>query len=207
MTPTVSPHYGFMPNVVYTFFAIHTTHLCPVPSSLFQLCTDGIMNEKGVSIGETTCSAKLNVASSAEGKPLFSSDSLSRVALERCATSRCAVQTMGSLCEQWGYYGWGETLHVADSKEGFIMHFAPRGKDGRGCVWVAKRVPDDHVSFAADSFVVGKVDLSDELNYLGLHDMRDVAQSNGWWVPARDGEFSFAAAFSAGEYDHKYYSG
>ena len=84
------------------------------------------------------------------------------------------------------------------------MHFAPRGEDGRGCVWVAKRVPDDHVSFAADSFVVTKVDLEDEQNYLGLRDMREVAQAKGWWNPSRDGEFNFAAAFSAGEYDHKY---
>lgn len=39
------------------------------------------------------------------GHNLFSINELSRVALERCATARCAVKTMGRLAEEYGFYG------------------------------------------------------------------------------------------------------
>ncbi len=47
----------------------------------------------------------LQVAVGYGGKALFCIDELSRIALERCNTSRCAVETMGSLAEKYGFYG------------------------------------------------------------------------------------------------------
>lgn len=57
-------------------------------------------------------------------------EELSRIGLERCDTARCAVQTMGDLAEQFGYFntesgtpekyslgGSSECLIVADSEE------------------------------------------------------------------------------------------
>ena len=72
---------------------------------------------------------------------------LSSIALERCQTARCAIQTMGELATTYGYYGaqWdgdmddiiaeaGEALTVADPKEAWIFHILPddTGKQKRG---------------------------------------------------------------------------
>ena len=71
-------------------------------------CTYGILNEKQVGIGETTCSAIFHAKAAGHGgKAMMSVDALSRIGLERCATARCAVQTMGDLAVQYGFYGAG----------------------------------------------------------------------------------------------------
>ena len=60
------------------------------------------------------------------GKALMSVDALSRIGLERCATARCAIQTMGDVAVQYGYYGAGsfegsaESLMVIDPNEGAV---------------------------------------------------------------------------------------
>lgn len=78
----------------------------------------GILNEKQLAFGESTCGATLRAApvgskwacrSEAEGavcdgEALLDIAALSRIALERCATARCAIETMGALAEEHGYY-------------------------------------------------------------------------------------------------------
>ena len=57
--------------------------------------------------------------------PLVDVTALSIVALERCDTARCAVEMIGSMSEQFGYYTAepgnnaeaGEALTIADGKE------------------------------------------------------------------------------------------
>jgi dipeptidase len=34
-------------------------------------------------------------------------------------------------------------------------------------IWVAQRVPNDHITAVANQFVIGEIDLSDKANYLG----------------------------------------
>ena len=56
-------------------------------------------------IVESSCSSKIGAASRIEVNgtgALFSIDSLSRIALERCKTARCAVLLMGGLAEEHG---------------------------------------------------------------------------------------------------------
>lgn len=38
------------------------------------------------------------------GNQLFAIDELSKLALERCQSARCAIQTMGDLAVEYGYY-------------------------------------------------------------------------------------------------------
>ena len=65
----------------------------------------GIQNEHGVQIAESTCGAKsigkARDPATGEGN-LFWIGELSKIALERCNTSRCAVQTMGRLAVDFG---------------------------------------------------------------------------------------------------------
>ena len=75
---------GYIPQVQQTFAYLQGTY--------------GIMNEYGLGIAESTCSG-IFVARpiGLGGNALFSVDELSYIAMERCKTSRCAVQTMGDL--------------------------------------------------------------------------------------------------------------
>ena len=175
----------------------------------------GIMNERQLSIGESTCSGRF-VASAigAGGDALFCVNELSRVAMERCATARCAVKLMGHLAVTYGFYGaagsfegGSETLLIADAEgEGWVMHFVPYPRTN-SAVWVARRVPDDHVTVVMNMFTIREVDLSDDRNYLASENLLDVALEHGLWNPETDGAFDFTRAYSAGEYAHKYYSG
>ncbi len=60
-----------------------------------------IINEHGLVMGESTCSAKLQGLSVAlGGSCLFTAGVLMSVAMERCTTAREAILLMGSLAQQ-----------------------------------------------------------------------------------------------------------
>ena len=174
--------------------------------------TYGVMNEKQVMIAESTCSGVFKgTPISRGGLALFSVDELSHVAMERASTARQAVQIMGALAEQYGFYGEGssfeggsESLIVSDPVEAWVFHVLA-DPSGASAVWVAARVPDDSVAVVANMFSVRAVDLADTANFLGRQDMWQIAQDEGLWSPgdAKD----FTRVFSDGEYAHKYYSG
>jgi len=173
--------------------------------------TYGALNEHGVGIGESTCSAMFGTnATGYGGKALFSVDSLSRIAMERTNSSRDAVQLMGSFAEKHGFYGVGsfegtaESLMVGDPKEVFVFHILP-DPTGTSAIWAAQRVPDDHVAVVANMFVIRNIDFDDSHNFLFSSTVRDVAHQKGWWKPGEP--LDFTTIYSAGEYAHKFYSG
>ncbi len=162
----------------------------------------GIMNEHQLMFGECTDGAKTQLDPDPE-KRLFYASELSRVALERCRTAREAVELMGSLIEEYGYYGTGETLPVADPYEAWVMEMAP-SPDETGGLWVAKKVPDGEVFVAANMFRIREVDPEDP-DMLFSSTLHDIAQNHGWWDPA-DGLLDWLSTVSLGEYNHPYYS-
>ncbi len=100
-----------------------------------------------MAIGESTCSGRFWAKPKGidGGKALLEVGELSAIALERCATARCAIQTMGDLATEYGYYGaqWdgemddiiaeaGEALTVGDPKEAWIFHILPDDTGGCG---------------------------------------------------------------------------
>ena len=106
---------GFIPQVAETF--------------AYWEAASGICNEKGVIIAECTCSSIFGAEPLPKGKALMGYMELTRIALERCATARDAVDLMGSLAEQNGFYGntvrltgAAESLAVADANEAWIFH-------------------------------------------------------------------------------------
>ena len=198
-TPPTEP-IGHIPQVPHTFGYSEGNY--------------GIMNEHQLSIGESTCSGRFVASAiSAGGEALFCVNELSRVAMERCSTARCAIRVMGDLAVEHGFYGaagsfegGSETLLIADTEEGWVMHFVPY-PETNSAVWVAQRVPDDEVAVVMNMFVIREVNSTDEDNFAHSDNMIPVARKHGLWDPDADGPFDFTRAYSAGEYAHKYYSG
>jgi dipeptidase len=176
----------------------------------------GMMNEVQLSIGESTCGAKtagwpLDIPG---GKNLFGIAELSKVALERCETARCAVDTMGSLAEQYGFYSedsgdmakpdYGdsaEALVVGDKLgEVWIFHVMT-GKDNSGAVWAAQRVPDGHVTVIANGFTIREIDLSQPDWFMASSNVLSFAEEMGWWNPKGAKPFDFTAAYGFADKD------
>jgi len=186
---------GHIPQVNYTY--------------AYSWASYGLMNEHQVAFGESTTSGRLAANSLAHnGTALFSNQELSRIALERCRTARCAVELMGKLAEESGFYGEGfdvdtgsESLVVADPMEGFVFHIMA-DPTGRSAIWAAQRVPDDHVAIVPNAFVIREVEESSKDFYLSSN-AKAIAQELGWWDGK--GKFNFAGTFGLGEYNHPYY--
>ena len=80
--------------------------------------------------------------------PLMDIGAASLIALERCDTARCVVQTIGDLATTHGYYGAdidegdrGEALTIADPNEVWMFHITPDDTE-TSAVLVACRIPD-----------------------------------------------------------------
>lgn len=162
----------------------------------------GIMNEHQLMFGECTDGTKIQ-PDPVPGKLIFYSAELSRVAAERCKTAREAVELIGRLIETCGYYGTGETLPIGDTKEGWVIEMAS-SPEGKGGLWVAKRVPDGEVFFAANELRIREVD-ENSPDMLYCKDLHKIAQKHKWWKPS-DGKLDWLKTVSQGEYSHPYYS-
>ena len=80
----------------------------------------GLMNEKQVTIVETTFDGRLELVNN-EG--LLDYFSLMRLALQRSATAREAIKCMAELVEEYGYNSSGETITICDPNEAWIMEY------------------------------------------------------------------------------------
>jgi dipeptidase len=172
----------------------------------------GMQNEWGLSIGESTGNAK--TAGWAKSQPygynLLGIEDLSKLALERCKTARCAVELLGGLAVEHGFYsadsgdpsnpGYddsAEILVLADTEDVWIWNVMT-GKNNASAIWAAVRIPPDHVAVIADSFSFS-LDLNDPANNLYSQGVADLAEEMGWrkWDKELPGHFDFFLAYGA----------
>ena len=186
---------GWIPQVNQTYSYFEATY--------------GVINEKKVGVGESTCSSVYATGSISQGgAALMSVDTLVQLAMERSSSSRAAVQLMGDFAVQYGFYGEGgfeggaESLMVIDGDEAFVLHILA-DESGKSAIWCAQRVPDDGVAVVANMFVISVV-LFNSTEFLYSANIVEEAKKLGW-----DGvsPLDFTKIFSDGEYGHKYYSG
>ncbi|KDO22960.1 hypothetical protein SPRG_11807 [Saprolegnia parasitica CBS 223.65] len=173
----------------------------------------GMMNEASLSIAESTCPAK-TVGWPSDvpyGFNMMGIGELTKIALERCDSARCAIQTMGDLAVAHGFYSEdsgdpkapmycdsAESLGISDKYgEMWIFHVLT-GPKNASAVWAAQRVPDGHVTVLANAFTIRQMDLNDTDNYLASSNVVSFATEMGWYSPA-DGPFDFTAAYSWGD--------
>jgi dipeptidase len=190
---------GSIPQVPHTFAYLEDTY--------------GAVNEKQVGIGESTCSGVFGSIplGAPNGTALLSVDQLTQIAMERASTAREAVQLMGDLAVEYGFYGAGEfegtaeSLGVTDPTDSWIFHILP-DPTGKTAIWAAQRVPEDSFAVLANMFVIREVDPEDDKNFLMSDSVHSVAMNYGWWKE-EDGLLDFTKVYSDGEYAHKFYSG
>lgn len=153
----------------------------------------GIMNKHQLNIGECTCGSKSSAQPKPEGEALFDIAELSRIALERCTEAREAIQLMGDLAVEYGYYPGGENLTVIDTEEAWVFHIVP-SPDGKSAVWAAQRVPDDEVAVMANQFTIREIDLENQDYFMASDNIYDIAEEQGWWKP-EDGPLDFSPVY------------
>ncbi|KAG7401612.1 hypothetical protein PHYBOEH_000144 [Phytophthora boehmeriae] len=173
----------------------------------------GMMNEVQLSIGESTCGGRTvgwPKDAGPHGYNLFGIAELSKVAMERCDSARCAVQTMGDLAVQYGFYSEdsgdpakpdyvaaAETLGVADRYgEVWVFHVLT-GPQNASAVWAAQRLLDTHVTVVANGFVIREMDLADPDHFLASANVHSFAKEMGWWEPKLGKPFDFTAAYAS----------
>ena len=153
---------GTIPQVASTYAFLNTGYPC--------------MNEKQLAMGETTIVGRADLRSP---KGLFHIEDLQAIALQRCSTARDAIRVMGDLVEQYGYCDGGECLTIADKNELWFFEITGEGKDRIGGLWVAQRIPEDHVCVSANTPRISTVDFNDSENFMFARELREKTKEMG----------------------------
>ena len=124
-----------------------------IPQAEYTYSVVGLMNEKQVSIVETTWDGRKELRNKDGWFDYFT---LMHIALQRSATAREAIVTMHNLVQEYGYNSTGESFAVCDKDEAWIMEMIGKGEGCKGAVWVARRLPDDCISAYANSSRIRK---------------------------------------------------
>jgi len=155
---------GEIPEVKSTYAYLNTAYPC--------------LNEKQLAIGETTIYGKRELINQ-DG--LFLIEELERIALQRCTTARQAIALIGSLAEQYGYGDMAECITIADPKEVWQLEIAGSGPGKPSALWVAQRIPDDHIGIAANIPRISDVNFKDPDHFMTSADLRKKAKDLGYW--------------------------
>ncbi|MBO6027489.1 MAG: C69 family dipeptidase [Bacteroidales bacterium] len=196
------PHEGqFVKQVEYTYNVV------------------GLMNERQVTIVETTFDGRLELVNR-DG--LLDYFSLMRLALQRSSTAREAIKCMAELLEEYGYNSSGETLTVCDPNEAWIMEIIGKGPAKKGAVWVALRIPDDCICAHANLSRIrqfplekkSKTSISSknlkkifkpEIECVYAHDVISLARELGYYN-GKDEDFSFREAYCPIDFENVRYA-
>ena len=119
-----------------------------IPQAPYTYAVAGLMNEKQVSIVETTWDGRKELRNPEGWLDYFS---LMNLALQRSASAREAIGVMHQLVQEYGYNATGESFAVCDKDEAWIMELIGKGPGHKGAVWVARRVPDDCICAYANA--------------------------------------------------------
>ena len=168
---------GTIPQIESTFGYLNTAY----PS----------INEKQLAIGESTFGGRDELKSE-EG--LIDCQRLCMLMLQRAATAREAIRIAGELTAEYGWNDSGECLTIADKNEVWHLEIVGPGSGKVGAVWVAQRVPDDHIAVNANASTRQQNDLDDPDHFMASANIYDVARENGWWNTGEVFEFCYAYA-------------
>ncbi len=180
----------------------------------------GLMNERQVTIVETTFDGRLELVNR-EG--LLDYFTLMRLALQRSSTAREAIRCMAELVEEYGYNSSGESITVCDPNEAWIMEIVGKGPGRKGAVWVALRIPDDCICAHANLSRIRQFPLERKGRYNSISsksfrhlnrpevecvyaaDVVSFAREKGFFT-GKDADFSFRDAYCPIDFENVRYA-
>jgi dipeptidase len=170
---------GEIPQVAETYAYLNTAY--------------PIMNEHQLAIGETTIGSRRELVSQ---KGIIDAPELYRLVLERARTAREAIRVADELTKAYGYNDWGECFTFADPKEVWHFEIHGPGKDKKGAVWAAQRVPDDEIGVSANAGRIRQIDLANADYFMASANVTSLAEEMGYWSKAGDRPFEFCYAYN-----------
>ncbi|MCD4746542.1 MAG: C69 family dipeptidase [Bacteroidales bacterium] len=169
---------GEIPQVKHTFGYINTAYPC--------------LNEHQLAIGESTFGGR-EILQSDNG--LIDCQRLCQLMVERCTTSREAIKMAGKLTKKFGWIDAGECLTIADKNEVWHFEIVGPGKGNTGSVWVAQRVPDEHIAVNANASTIKEIDIDNPDYFMASENIFEMAKDSGWWNPETE-SFRFCYAYA-----------
>lgn len=167
-----------IPQVESTYGFINTAYPC--------------LNDHQLAIGESTFGGR-SILHSDNG--LIDCQQLCRLMVERCATARDAIKMSGEIIKKYGWIDEGECLTIADKNEVWHFEILGPGKGNRGAIWVAQRIPDDHVGVVANASTIKEIDLDNPDYFMASENIFDMAIDSGWWKKGEE-PFRFCYAYA-----------
>ena len=165
---------GEIPQVEHTYAFLNTAY----PS----------MNEHQLAIGESTFGGRDTLQSN---NGLIDCQRLVQLMLERTTTARAAIEMADELLMEYGWTDYGEVLTIADPNEVWNLEIVGAGKGNKGAVWVAQRVPDNHVGVNANASTIKEIDLKNKDYFMASKNIYKVAEEMGLWSKKSGETFRF----------------
>ncbi len=167
-----------------------------IPEAPYTYGVMGYINEHQVAITETTFGGRAELE---DPNGVIDYVSLMTIALQRSKTAREAISVMTTLTQQYGYASEGESFSIADPNEVWILEMIGKGKDEKGTVWVAVRIPDDCIACHANQSRIHRFDMKDKKNVLYAKDVVTFARKKGYFK-GKDADFSFSDAYAPADF-------
>lgn len=169
---------GEIPQVKETYGYINTAY----PS----------LNTKQLGIGESTFGGRDELQSDSG---LIDCQRLCLLMLERTTNARDAIKMADELLKKYGWNDYGEALTIGDKKEVWHFEVVGPGQGKVGAVWVAQRVPDEHVSVNVNASTINEINIKDKDHFMASDNIFQVAIDNGWYNPEKE-TFRFCYAYA-----------
>lgn len=168
---------GSIPQVAHTYQYFNTAYPC--------------LNEHQLAIGESTIGGRASLKSDSG---LIECQTLCMLLMQRCSTARDAIRTAGELTKKYGWRDAGECLTIADRNEVWHLEMYGPGKGRKGSLWVAQRVPDDHIAVNANASTIKEINPKDTNYFLCSDNIYQLALDSGWWKEGEPFRFCYVYA-------------
>ena len=150
------------------------------------------LNERQLAIGESTFGGPDTLVNP---NGMFLIEELERVALMRCTTARDAIRLIANMIAKYGYGDGGECITIADKREVWQMEILGEGPDKIGGMWVAQRVPDDHIAVSCNIPRIGRLQRDNPDYFMCSDNIEEVALKYNLWDG--EGDFVWWKAFNS----------